>query len=333
MEKIQNLINHVAFVVDASGSMETLSDKVVKVFDSEIAYMATKSKGMDQETRVSVFLFNEQSKCLIYDMDVMRLPSLAQYYKPSGGTALIDATIQALDDLNETPQKYSDHAFLLYVQTDGQENRSLKKSSDLSSKINRLPDNWTVAVLVPNKNGADEASRFGFPVNNIQVWEVSEKGMEKAATTIRTATDSFMTGRALGIRGTKNLFKVDANFTPTDVKTQLEEIKPSEYEVLEVRKDRVPLKEFLDSWKIELRKGSNYYELTKPEIIQPHKQVLLMKKTNGKLFGGVNGRKMLSLPNYEVKVSPADHKDYRIFIQSTSSNRCLIKNTQLIVMK
>src|SRR5688572_3626524 len=145
----QNYINHIALVLDESLSMNSRREKVVQVADNQIKYLATRSEELDQETRVSVYTFNTQVRCLIYDKDVLRLPSLRGLYKPSGMTALIDATIKSQEDLAATAQLYGDHAFLTYVLTDGAENASRKKSTALKSKLESLPENWTVAVLVP----------------------------------------------------------------------------------------------------------------------------------------------------------------------------------------
>jgi hypothetical protein len=331
---IQNYINHIAFVIDESGSMSHLSKTVVDVFDNQVSYLAKRSKETGQETRVSVYLFNTSSKCIVYDMDVLRLPSLASLYRPSGGTALVDATLKVVEDLQKTPELYADHAFLVYVLTDGQENSSSDKSlRNIGSVLNSLRDNWTVAVMVPDATGVHEAKRFGFPVNNISVWDVnSSKGLEDAGEVIRKSTDSFFSARSQGVRGTKNLFKVDVNFSTKDVQQKLDVLKPSEYELLDVRKKAV-IKDFIESWKLTFQKGANYYQLTKPETIQSYKQVCIQDKINGKVYAGTNARKMLGLPGHDVKVSPGDFDKFDIFIQSTSSNRNLMPGTKLIVLK
>src|SRR6478609_5655019 len=92
----QNYINHIAFVIDASSSMGHLSDTVVEIFDSQIAYLAKRSKELDQETRASVYLFSDTTKNLVFDMDVMRLPSLKELYRAYGNTALLDAVEKSI---------------------------------------------------------------------------------------------------------------------------------------------------------------------------------------------------------------------------------------------
>lgn len=334
MQKITNYINHIVFVVDASGSMGGLTDEVVKVFDAQIKHLANRSKELDQETRVTVYLFNSSVSCLIYDKDVLRLPSLKNFYSPNGGTALIDGTITSLDDLSLTPQKYGDHAFLTYVMTDGEENSSRYGATTLNEKLKKLPDNWTVAVLVPNQMGVHEAKKFGFPANNIQIWSATVGGVEKAGETIKTATDNFMAARAKGLRSTKNLFDLDiSKLDSTTVASNLTQLAANQYVLIPVHTDSV-IKPLVESWtKAEYVKGSAYYLLTKPETVQSYKQICIQDKVSGKVYSGVNARQMLNLPNQEVKVNPASHGTFDIFVQSTSVNRKLIKGTKLLVIK
>jgi hypothetical protein len=101
---MKHLINHVAFVVDRSGSMSDLKSKTIEVFDNQIKFLAKRSTELNQETRVSVYLFGSTVENVIFDMDVLRLPSLKELYKIEGMTALIDATIQAISDLSSYPR-------------------------------------------------------------------------------------------------------------------------------------------------------------------------------------------------------------------------------------
>ncbi len=329
----QNYINHIAYVIDASGSMAGLSDEVVSIFDSQIKYLSKRSQDLNQETRVSVYTFNTHTECLFFDMDVMRLPSLKSLYNPGGGTALIDATLKTIADLKDTSTLYGDHAFLMYIQTDGEENSSRNNATQLAKDINGLEENWTLGVLVPDKVGAIEAKRFGFPASNISIWEVGVKGLQEAATVMQKSANTFMENRAKGIRGTKNLFTVDtAGITKTAVNKTLQELKSSEYYLLNVSKDAV-IKPFVESWtKEDYVPGSVYYMLTKSETVQAHKQVCIQDRKNGKVYSGVQARSLLGLPDQEAKVKPDNHGQYEIFVQSTSQNRKLIAGTKVIVL-
>lgn len=331
----QNYINHIVLVLDASGSMASKRDEVVAVADEQIAYLAQRSRDLDQETRITVYTFDYAShiQCVFYDKDVLRMPSLRGHYTPNGQTALIDATLKSLDDLKQTPQLYGDHAFLVYVLTDGQENDSRSLPNTLSTRLGNLPDNWTVAVLTPDQRGVFEAKKFGFPTHNIAVWDATGKnGVREAGETIRQATESFMSARSSGIRGYNNLFQLNTqNLTPKAVKTVLGELH--NYNLLNVSRE-ANIRDFVES---KTRRpyilGSTYYQLTKREEIQAQKNVAIMDRATGKVYSGTPARSLLGLPSYEVKVGPDFNPNYDVFVQSTSVNRKLVPGTKVLVLQ
>ncbi len=82
---------------------------------------------------------------------------------------------------------------------------------------------------------------------------------------------------------------------------------------------------------LEFKPGLGYYEFTKPESISRGKRILLMKTETGEVFDGDNARKIAKLPeNADGKVNPATLLGYRVFVQSTSSNRTLQSGTALL---
>lgn len=347
ISNIRSYINHVALVLDASGSMSGLDSQLVEVADAQIRHLAQRSKELDQETRVTVYSFNNRTKieCLVYDKDVLRLPSLRGLYHSdyAGQTALIDATIQALGDLAKTPELYGDHAFLIYVLTDGEENNSLSSEQDLSAKLTGLKNNWTVAVFVPNAHGIYEAKKFGFPMDNIAVWNTSARGVEEVGETIRRTTDSFMTARASGVRGSRSLFKLDTSQLPNQVQRGfgadlrakgLTRLGPGQFRVFPVHiGDSETISTFVEEHTGRAYVlGEAYYEPTKPVVVQAGKKLALLAKKDWAVYTGQEARKLLGLPDYEVRVTPASHPDYVIFIQSTSVNRKLFLGTSVLLL-
>ena len=293
---------------------------------------------MDQETRATVYTFSWANKieCVYYDKDVLRLPSLKGKYSPYGNTALIDATMKAILDLEKTATLYGDHAFLLYVLTDGQENAStVHTPDDLKRKLGALPDNWTVAALVPNQHGVSYAKRYGFLPGNIAIWDTSAGGVVEVGSRISQATANFMQSRTLGLRGSKNLFQAT---TANVDKTQLKELRQTQYIPLLVgpTDGGMAIKPFVErcmSPGYVYRKGTGYYQLTKKETVQPDKDVLLMDKA-GKVYYGVEARQMIGIPDgMYAEVIPENHTEYTIFVRSDSVNRKLVANTMLIVRR
>ena len=113
MAESQNYINHIVLVLDHSTSMGNLAQTVVKVADMQVAELAQSSQALDQETRMTVYQFGNTTECIYFDKDVLRMPSIKNKYRIEGSTALIDATMQAINDLKQTNTLYGDHAFLV----------------------------------------------------------------------------------------------------------------------------------------------------------------------------------------------------------------------------
>ncbi|MPY32987.1 VWA domain-containing protein [Streptomyces adustus] len=341
----QNYINHVALVLDASSSMSHLSSKVVEVADQQIAYLARRSRELDQETRVTVYVFADKVECVIYDKDVLRMPSLKQLYRVGGMTALLAAALKSQHELAQTAQLYGDHSFLTFVLTDGQENashrcpdaparnpRELVKA--VAEMIATQEDNWTLAVLVPDQMGKREAMRCGFPRDNIAVWDAtSTQGLEEAGQVIREATEKFMVGRTQGIRGSRTVFSMGAEAVNKDTikAVGLAAMDPSRYQLIPVARDAA-----IRDWVVECghtyRTGGAFYQLSKSEKIQARKQIAVLEKKTDRVYSGPEARALLGLPNEEVRVKPDHNDDFTIFVQSTSVNRKLVPNTRLLLM-
>lgn len=334
MQKIDNIINHIVLVLDASLSMSLIANQLIQVADNQIKYLAGRSQELDQETRITVYTFSagyshQNIECLVYDKDVLRVPSIASLYKADGNTPLIDATLLALDDLAMTPEKYGEHSFLVYVLTDGEENSSRNRPAVLASKIESLPDNWTLAAFVPNQVSVHETKKFGFPAQNISVWDTTNKGIQEVGEKIRQTTENFMQARATGVRGSKNLFTLATPNLNTVAKT-LTGLHFGQFRLLDVhekgRIDNFVERQLMRPYKL----GEAYYQLSKTEIIQPQKQIAIVSKQGA--FVGPEARQLLGLPDDHVKVVPSHYPDYEIFVQSTSNNRNLMPNTKLLIL-
>ncbi|MGW1288724.1 vWA domain-containing protein [Streptomyces sp. NPDC001118] len=345
MSGSQNYINHVALVLDASSSMSHLSGKVVEVADQQIAYLARRSRELDQETRVTVYVFADKVECVIYDKDVLRMPSLKQLYRVGGMTALLAAALKSQRELAQTAQLYGDHSFLTFVLTDGQENASHRcpdaPARDprelveaVAQMIETQDDNWTLAVLVPDQMGKREAMQCGFPKDNIAIWDAtSAQGLEEAGQVIRQATEKFMVGRTQGIRGSRAVFSMGAEAVNKDTikAAGLAPVNQSAYELIPVTRAAA-----IRDWVIECghtyRTGGAFYQLSKSEKIQAQKQIAVLEKKTDRVYTGPEARALLGLPNTEVRVKPDHNDDFTIFVQSTSVNRKLVPNTRLLLM-
>lgn len=268
-------INHVALVIDESGSMHKHQSTVIRVVDGFVESLreeskeridpVTRQKIPRQETRISLYAFDHTVRCLVWDMSVEDLPSIRDVYRTNGGaTSLIEASVTALEDLRtEVSEKYGQHSFLQITWTDGIENASgCSETGDMHSSpdgltvrrpaqlqqwkdriqkvLGSLPGHWTSAILVPSTLAKRKAQEYGFPAGNISVWDAdTTQGVEEAIGTMKTAASSFLRSRATdaSFRGTKTLFQIGADL---DVKTVHEALKPLDgrkYKILDVKQD------------------------------------------------------------------------------------------------
>lgn len=328
----KRLVNHVVFVIDASPSMRTHERNVSTVFDNLLQTMAS----MDIDTRVSIYSFSDARLIKQHTFD-QPVKSVARFnYTTHGGsTALIDAAHRAIQDqaltaLAAAKNPDEDHSFLIYVLTDGQENSSHLRATDLQRAIAGLDDSWTVAAMVPNAQGVHYAKMCGFSPGNIEVWKVdSARGFEEAGFRMANTYTAYATNRAAGVRSTKSLFSVEArDLTTREVQQNLTEITGGIY----TSDGTYQIRDFVEKMTGKpFQLGTAFYELSKREEIQPQKEVVIVSKKDGRKYGGAAARQLLGLPNYHINVAPGDFGDWRIFIQSTSVNRKITPGTNVYI--
>lgn len=346
MHEAQSLINHVALVLDGSSSMQQHEAKVIEAADAQIMHLALRSEELKQETRVSVYLFADDVKCLIFDMDVMRLPSIKHLYRVYGNTALIDATIKSQDDLATTSQIYGNHAFLTFVITDGQENRS--RNYDITTLKNRLatmPRCWSLGFLVPQGDrfgrgdGRVYMERLGIPSDMIQTWDATDvDGFVGAGASVTAATDSFMNQRAAGTVITRSAFSTgeDALNTAT-VSAALDPLTPGSYDLYPVGPMDMQMDQFFEKEGLTYRSGRGYYLLRPQSKIQPSKQIIVVNRKTEKAYGDTDPgsprvRDLIGLPrDMNVTITPTLNKEWKVFVQSKANNRKVLRGTEVLV--
>ena len=103
-------------------------------------------------------------------------------------------------------------------------------------------------------------------------------------------------------------------------------------------KGRLTIRDFVENCGHVYIIGSAFYQHTKSETISLRKKILLKSKVSGKLYTGSCVRKMLGLTKtgadwniHPSKLNNRVTQEFHIFVQSTSVNRVLVKNTTLLL--
>jgi len=112
--------------------------------------------------------------------------------------------------------------------------------------------------------------------------------------------------------------------------TDLRAVPTGRFQFLDVDKD-CAIKGFVLENGLRFKTGRGFYEFTKAETIQGHKEVVLMDRKTGDLFSGERAREMLGLPPGEtVRIRPTNLEKYVVFVQSTSANRKLLGGSKFL---
>jgi hypothetical protein len=330
--------NYVALVVDESGSMQYLAGDAISAFNGVLETVKAKTFEQHQETLISLYKFSSRPERVYDSVGVSQASPLTHgSYRPAGQTALRDAVALAIADFSSRPDAYrSDVSFLVIVVTDGQENNSIIPESHLRDMIvaKQATDRWTFTFNMPPGAG-HYATRFGVPAGNVREWEQTRRGMGETRVETEKGIGSYFEGRSRGATYSANFYDVTPDLSKlksTAVKKALTDVK-ADFKVLQVQKEEV-IKDRVEAQGLDYRVGDAYYQLTKRELVQPHKDVLLMEKGKSAIWGGAEARDLLGLPaNAGAKVTPGNHANYDIFVQSTSTNRKLVRGTKLLVKR
>jgi hypothetical protein len=338
------LTNHICFVVDRSGSMSSIKRQVVRVFNDQLKTVQSNARSAGQKTFFSTFMFHSTVDApRHFVVPVEKVPKLeASDFRLGGTTALLDAVGTAITRLQKAKGATNkDTSFLVVVITDGAENASRKYKRTLKGLIQKVQKTgrWSLAFLVPPRS-VGSLTRYGIPKGNVTSWDATAKGTKVMDEKLSAGLQTFYKARASGQKSVNTFFTTDMSKVDVKSLTGLKDLSKG-FAQWKVDKER-SIREFVNS-KLQaspsLRKklgdeykpGRGFYELTKPETVQPRKNLAIMDKTSKAIFGGDQARKVLGMPSGgNVKVKPGNHLNYAIFVESTSNNRKLVRGTTLL---
>ncbi len=332
----------VGIVLDASGSMSHLRYDVVEQCNATLKTLREESKLHGLETIVTVVkFFDSFTSVLVNPINVLDFNGMTpgQYY-PSGGTPLLDGVADTIDLLaTQTHAHYKRSSFLVVTLTDGEENTSRKTTAtSLAARVKQLQatDRWTFAFQVPHGQRT-ALTRLGIPAGNIREWEQTTEGLYATTQSTNIGTRSFVQAVANSAQGMSVAsFYVNTDLSKLGAKqvhAKLDDIS-DRFKLYEVAKES-PVKAFVEA---KLKRpyviGQAYYQLMKAEKVQPQKAVLIVEKGKQAVWGGQQARDLIGLPKgVDAKVTPGNHANYDIFVQSTSTNRKLPRGTKVLVDK
>ena len=348
-EKKPKLKNYIAVVLDDSGSMQSNQIHVL-VRDSYNQLIDTIKKSAadtGQETVFSLFKFGTRITHDVIDCPIEKVKHLTDrtYYPNQGNTALLDGVGAAIGYLKDRPDAGDENvSHLVVVLTDGLENASRtfrpddiyatdKRCTKLLKLITEIQyaGNWTLTFQLPPGYKDQFAQTYKIPGDNIREWEQTDRGVRETFEKTSAGINTYFTARASGQKSVQSFYTDLSKLKTSEIKKKLDDIS-DRFKEYTVDKE-ASVKEFVESkTKKPFVIGAAYYLLMKKEEIQPHKKVLIREKTKRAVWGGDAARDLIGLPNgVTAKVTPGNHSNYDIFVQSKSVNRILPRGTVVLV--
>lgn len=320
---------------DHSGSMGSLRKAAIKDYNDGISAIKVAASDNDIDTVVSVTSCGIRSAVQheVVNSSVNRLQPITSYIA-DGSTPLFDSVGELIEIFKYSPD-YSDPnvTFLVMAITDGEENASRVWKHKLGEEIRRLQgtDRWTFVFRVPRGYRRNLES-LGIPSGNIQEWETSERGLQESSVHTVSAVSNYFQGVSRGVRSTNTFYANIGKVSSNQVVAAMSDIS-DEVAIYPVLKRSIILPFFEFKTGKDYRKGTAFYQLSKPEkAVQDYKVVVARNKNTGAVYGGTTQiRQLLGLPeNGTISLKPGDHGDWDLFIQSTSTNRILMPGTSAL---
>ncbi len=335
---------YVGISKDHSGSMIHLGKQAARDYNSLVLSIQGAAKQNNIDTIVSVV------KCgigpgygrverEIVNSSVHALKPIAEYsYLTNGNSTPLFDSVGELIELFKGVPDYNDLnvSFLLMIITDGMENSSSKWRHKLGDEIRNLQssDRWTFVFRVPHGYRSSLTS-LGIPEGNILEWEQTEHGLFTATAATTSAIDSFYVSRSKGATATRSFYSSNLTVPKEVVKATLENISKEASVYLNPGKAGISIKDLSVYYTGEYKKGSVFYQLIKYENnVQDYKIFCVRDKNTKAIYSGKAARDLLGLPHQGmISLSPGNHGNYDIFIQSTSLNRKIPLNSSILIWR
>lgn len=173
-------LTEIVFILDASGSMYSLTADTIGGFNSLIE----KQKSVDGEANISLVTFNEGVQNVYISKPLCEVGDLTNKdYVATGCTALYDAvgfTIANLESrLLDLKEEDRPEKIMIVITTDGEENSSREYNQHAIKNIleNKEKEGWEVIFIGANIDTAEEGAKIG--LNNMRTanYQASSSGM------------------------------------------------------------------------------------------------------------------------------------------------------------
>lgn len=228
VEDESQLVNHVAIILDVSGSMARFGAEPMDNFNNQL--LALKEKKGDQKTLLTYVEFGSEINVKFVDRDIELVDRLDEYSAKQPSTRLNDAIGITISEIRNNVEKNYKHSALVIIITDGEENNSQEfRGHEGTKKIQKMikdlekTEKWTFTFMgTDDINTEGISSAFAFSMGNVAKFS-GARGMSATANYGSETTNSNFTvsdkmtngiskyydARRLGKTSIKNFYEED----------------------------------------------------------------------------------------------------------------------------
>ena len=196
-----NNTTEIALVLDQSGSMESIKTGTLEGVNAFIDQQ--KKENSSYPVRFTLTLFSTETETRYDSVPVADIPSLEDStYRPSGGTALLDAigiTIDRLGKrLSKTPEADRPGKVIVGIMTDGEENSSRDFTwEQIREKIHHQTEvyRWEFLFLGANQDAIATAARINIVSENSALFFQRDGSSKSALRAMSASVRHSKTGR------------------------------------------------------------------------------------------------------------------------------------------
>lgn len=196
-------VTHIYFVLDRSGSMESIRSDVIGGFN---AFLAEQQEDDDALFTLVQFDSQDAFEVVADAVPVREMTKLdAASFVPRGGTPLFDAMGRTIGKaasraalLKDAGAAAEDVLFVTF--TDGAENQSSEHDRDsvFAMVKQKEADGWTFVYMSANQDAYAEGGRMGYAGGGTQAYAADAAGTEAAFRSLSKATKDHRARRRLG---------------------------------------------------------------------------------------------------------------------------------------
>jgi len=179
-------ITHIYFLLDRSGSMESMRADVIGGFNAFLREQV--ADGGDAVMTLVQFDSHNSQEVIADAVPIASVaPLTPATFEPRGGTPLYDAMGTLIVEATRRPEVEDGREVVFFVTfTDGEENASREFSRDKVFTIvdDRTAKGWTFVYLGANQDSYGEGGRVGFRADSIQDFAASPEGTAKVFSSL-----------------------------------------------------------------------------------------------------------------------------------------------------